>query len=134
MMTSVTRMGMNSGWLRTVSICLPEQRSPRELQERLGIDAHAQGRDAGQGKSEAQAEGGGESRCLFQLFTNEHAAYDLEIVIDGHRDIERRNNGQTVMFGLDQRQEDVVLAEETRGGRDAGQREQEDQHQEGVPG
>jgi hypothetical protein len=29
--------------------------------------------------------------------------------------------------GFDQREEDVVLAEEARGGRDAGQREQEDE-------
>src|ERR1035438_7915932 len=60
MMTSVTRMGMNSGWLRTVCISVsPEQRSLRKLQERLWVEPDAERRHAGQRQREAQAETAG---------------------------------------------------------------------------
>ena len=83
---------------------------------------------------EAQPEAAGEGRRLLVGLANEHAAHDLEVIVDGHRDIQGGDDGQRVVAGLDQREEDVVLAEEARGGRDAGERKQEDQHQEGVAG
>src|ERR1035437_4871420 len=135
MMTSVTRMGMNSGWLRTVCISvLPEQRSLRKAQERLGVVPYAQRRYAAQRQGEAQAEAAGERRRLGVGIAIEHAAYNLEVVIDRHRRVQRGKYRQRVVLGLNQRQENVVLAQEARGGRNACQREQENQHQEGVPG
>src|SRR5262245_61592068 len=135
MMTRVTRMGMNSGWLRTVCISvLPEKRSLRELQERLWVEPDAQGRDHAQRQGETQAEAAGQrGRALFGVAI-EHAAHDLEVVVDGHRYVERGEHCESVVFGLNQRQEDVVLAQETRRGWNAGEREQENQHQECVPG
>src|ERR1035438_8187653 len=125
MVTSVTRMGMNSGWLRTVCISvLPEQRSLRKAQERLWVEPYAQGCHAGQPERQAQAETAGEGRRLFVGVAIEHAAYNLEVVIDVHRGVQRGKHGQRVVLRLNQRQENVVLAQEARGGRNAGQREQ----------
>ena len=103
------------------------------MQERLGEDPEQQRHCAGHAQRHAQAETGGQRRCSARdAFAHKHAAHDSEVIVNGDGDVQRRDDRQHVMPGLNQRQEDVVLAEEAGGRRDARQRQQEHQHQDRV--
>src|SRR5215469_9418547 len=56
---------------------------------------------------------------------NHHA----EIVVESGNNVERSKNRKYRMVCLDERKKDEVLAHETRGGRNAGERKHEDQEQ-----
>src|ERR1035437_6676902 len=99
MMTSVTRMGMNSGWLRTVCISvLPEQRSLREPQERLGAEPYAERAHACQPERQAQAEADGERQRQGVGVAIEHAAHKLEVILEGHRRVQRGKHRPSGVF------------------------------------
>src|ERR1035441_9475477 len=107
MMTSVVNTGANNGCERTVCILsLPQQRSLRQPQERLGVDADGERQHTAYAQRQPQHEtrrhGG-----LLRLLANEHAAHNLEVVIDSHRHVQRGHHRQRVMPGLNQRQKDV---------------------------
>src|SRR5690348_12845707 len=118
MITMVTASGTKSGCWRTVCM-LFQQRTLGQAQHRLGINADGQRQHAGDPQRDAQTKTGGERRLLNQL-AGEHDLHHAEIVVDRDRDIERSDHRQIVVVGLDQREKNVVLAQEPRGRRDAG--------------
>src|ERR1017187_3893004 len=134
MITRVIRIGANKG-LETMAciLSLPHQRGLRQLQERLRVDAHDERQNAAHAQRQPQAEAGCHRGFLDRL-AGKHAFHNLEIVINRHRHVQRGHHCQRVVPRLDQREENVVLPQEAGGRRDAGQREQEDQHQNRVAG
>src|ERR1051326_1750661 len=116
MITTITTIGMNRGWLRTASISISREELfdgvLRKIQERLGVNSDNQRERHGGGQRDFERRRGGQGRRLFLALLHEHALDDLEVVIDCHRDVQRRDHGQRVVPGLDQREKDVILAEE----------------------
>src|SRR5215471_2919783 len=108
-----------------------QQRTLREPQERLGINAHGQRQHARDSQGETQSEAGRQWSFLRQL-PHEHDADNAEVIIDRHGDIKCGDHGQNVMVRLDERKKDVILAQKPGGRRNAGERKQEHQHQDGV--
>ena len=67
-------------------------------------------------------------------FPEIHVHDDPEVVVDGHDAVQHADDGQPVVFGLDGGAQDVKFPHESRQGRNARQREEENRHRQGDQG
>src|SRR5664280_2188629 len=88
MRISVSRTGANSGCEKTDCISsLPHERCLRQPEERLGVDADGERQQAAHAQRQPQPEAR-RQRGLFRFLADEHAAHNLEVVINRHRHVQ----------------------------------------------
>src|SRR5260370_4382907 len=113
-----------AGGISGAGLSLDSEGIVSEPGERLRIQPRRQGykqrRAEGDGLGAAHERRWGVAG-LFQPSVDDHA----EIVVERGNDIERGENSQHGMVRFDEREEDEVLANEARRGRNAGERERE---------
>src|ERR1035437_2744441 len=103
-----------------------------ELQHPGGEDAQEEGAERGHQQRDAQAGGQGLGRLGgFARFVHVHHHQDAQIVVRRNGAVQQTENRQPIQVAIQRRLEDVELAEEAAGERDADQREQEDGEQGG---
>src|ERR1019366_6503459 len=100
-----------------------------------GEDAQEEGAERGHQKCDAQTGGQGlGGGGGFARFVHVHHYQDPQVVVGRHGAVQQAENGQPIQMAVKGGLEDVELAEEAAGKRDADQREQEDGEQGGGEG
>lgn len=85
-----------------------------EANEGVGIDADDEGEGQGHGQG-CQHAGGKHHLFLIDLVVHEHDDDHAEVVIEGDRRIEDSDDGQRIVFGLNDRGKQIVLSDKARG-------------------
>src|ERR1700722_5834743 len=131
-------MGLGSwfGWLMRGARSQPERPKDRIFRESQKLlRENSSGQCNGGSSRQRVLLGGGhyerQSRGLARVarFAGPHRRNDSEIVIHCRQNVERTGESQIRMAGFEQRPENQQLGDESGGGRQTGERQQKDQHQ-----
>src|SRR5260370_8827729 len=101
--------------------------------ERLRIQPGGEGDKYGDGESYGLS-AGHDRTGRFAGLLEPGVDDDAEVVVERGNDVEDGEDGEHGMVRLDERKENEVLAHEAGGGRDSGEREHEDEKQDGGSG